>query len=113
VRYGQKTLPNAPVDDMTIDDLNSAVGTAISGGVQALVAEEYTVGIGYAVTSPNETKLEDGTALDDETWIEVYISYELTEGVLIAADYQQIASPGFDSAAGTVTTIGGRLQIDF
>lgn len=100
-RYGQRSLGVEAADEDT--------KTHMSIGAQGPLGE-YTFGIGYAITSPNVVIAE---ILDKETWMEVYVQYEVAEGVLAALDYQVITNPGFDVTAGSVTAIGARLQVDF
>ena len=99
-RYGSVSLAATAGDD--------EIKTQISGGVQLPFADDYTVGIGYAISNPNVTSDE----IAAETWLEAYIAMDLSEEIQIAADYQQIKNPGF-AKGDSVTAIGGRIQIDF
>jgi len=100
VRYGTVKHPD-PADE--------EIKTQISGGIQAIVGDGYTAAVGYAITNPNKI----GGDIAAETWLEAYIGMELSEEIFISADYQQIKNPGFSKEAGSVTVIGGRIQIDF
>jgi hypothetical protein len=101
VRYGQITLPSEAADT----DLK----TEVSGGVQAPFGEDYTVGVGYAISTPNKT----GGDIAAQTWLEAYISTEIEEGIAVALNYQQVTNIGFSKDAGSFTAIGGRIQVDF
>jgi hypothetical protein len=101
VRYGQVSLPS--------DAADTDLKTEISGGVQAPFGEDYTVAVGYAVSTPNKT----GGDIAAQTWLEAYISTEIAEGIAVALDYQQVTNLGFNKALGNFTAIGGRIQIDF
>ena len=68
---------------------------------------DLTFGVGYSIA---KAKLK---SIEKETWIEVYLQYEVAKGVLAALDYQQAKNPGFDSDYGTFSALGARLQVDF
>ncbi len=97
-RYGsRKAASNAPDEDPK---------STMSFGVQGPFGD-VAFGAGYSV---NKAKGKD---LEKETWMEFYIQYALAKGVLAALDYQQAKNPQFDSAYGTFTALGARLQVDF
>ncbi len=111
VRYGNKTLPTTPPAGTTEEELAGSLKTAFSLGGQAIVSDDFTVGVGYCAETPN------AKTLTKDTWIEAYVSYEVNNSVHIAMDYQTIKNKMFDHTTGTVvastTVIAGRLQVDF
>ena len=111
VRYGNKTLPATPPEGITEEELAGALKTAFSLGGQAIVADDFTVGLGYCAETPNAKNLAK------DTWIDAYVSYEVNNSVRIAVDYQSIKNKMFDHATGipvdSATVVAGRLQVDF
>ena len=97
-RYGARQLPTIAPDDQ--------LKSTMSFGMQGPFGD-VTFGAGYSIA---KAKLN---SLEKETWIEVYLQYEVAKGVLAALDYQQAKNPGFNSVYGTFTALGARLQVDF
>ena len=97
-RYGARRLPSVALDN--------EIKSTMSFGIQGPFGD-MTFGMGYSIA---KAKLK---SIEKETWIEVYLQYEVAKGLLAALDYQQAKNPGFDSDYGTFSALGARLQVDF
>lgn len=97
-------------DDLTvfvrygIQEDTQAFDSALSLGGQWALAHDM---LGFAYSQAAATGLGD-----DESQLEIYYSYAVTDHVHLTADLQQISNPGFDSSLDNVTVMGLRLQAD-
>lgn len=90
--------------------------TAFSMGAQVVMFEAHRVGIAFSIESPSlETFELDGEVFDyvSRSWFELYVDFEIEEGVNVALDLQTAASSDFTETSDTAAIFGFRFQASF